>query len=92
MAKVRAKTSSGVRQSWVARGLVFKLSAIASSSSWVYTDRSVPLGSVALERWQDVPSAKICHPRPEYLLPLMVAAGRLTCRESAYLVGRYWRQ
>jgi hypothetical protein len=28
-----------------------------------------------LERWQDVASAKICHPRPDDLLPLTVAAG-----------------
>jgi aromatic ring-opening dioxygenase catalytic subunit (LigB family) len=28
-----------------------------------------------LERWQDAPAARFCHPRPEHLLPLMVAAG-----------------
>jgi aromatic ring-opening dioxygenase catalytic subunit (LigB family) len=28
-----------------------------------------------LLRWEDAPSARICHPRPEHLLPLMVAAG-----------------
>jgi aromatic ring-opening dioxygenase catalytic subunit (LigB family) len=28
-----------------------------------------------LEHWQDAPAARFCHPRPEHLLPLMVAAG-----------------
>jgi aromatic ring-opening dioxygenase catalytic subunit (LigB family) len=28
-----------------------------------------------LMRWHDAPSARLCHPRPEHLLPLMVAAG-----------------
>ena len=28
-----------------------------------------------LERWQDAPAARLCHPREEHLLPLMVAAG-----------------
>lgn len=29
----------------------------------------------ALEQWREAPSARICHPRAEHLLPLMVAAG-----------------
>ena len=29
----------------------------------------------ALSRWQEAPNARICHPRHEHLLPLMVAAG-----------------
>jgi aromatic ring-opening dioxygenase catalytic subunit (LigB family) len=28
-----------------------------------------------LERWQEAPVARLAHPRPEHLLPLMVAAG-----------------
>jgi aromatic ring-opening dioxygenase catalytic subunit (LigB family) len=28
-----------------------------------------------LSHWQDAPYAQLCHPRPEHLLPLMVAAG-----------------
>jgi aromatic ring-opening dioxygenase catalytic subunit (LigB family) len=31
--------------------------------------------SAKLARWHEAPSAQICHPRPEHLLPLMVAAG-----------------
>jgi aromatic ring-opening dioxygenase catalytic subunit (LigB family) len=31
--------------------------------------------AVALTHWQEAPSARICHPRPEHLLPLMVASG-----------------
>jgi aromatic ring-opening dioxygenase catalytic subunit (LigB family) len=31
--------------------------------------------SAALSRWQEAPNARICHPRHEHLLPLMVAAG-----------------
>jgi aromatic ring-opening dioxygenase catalytic subunit (LigB family) len=30
---------------------------------------------VALTHWHEAPSARICHPRSEHLLPLMVAAG-----------------
>lgn len=28
-----------------------------------------------LSQWEEAPAARICHPRPEHLLPLMVAAG-----------------
>lgn len=28
-----------------------------------------------LSQWEQAPAARICHPRPEHLLPLMVAAG-----------------
>lgn len=31
--------------------------------------------TAALSRWHEAPSARICHPRHEHLLPLMVAAG-----------------
>jgi aromatic ring-opening dioxygenase catalytic subunit (LigB family) len=31
--------------------------------------------AAALERWSDAPAARICHPRADHLLPLMVAAG-----------------
>ncbi len=31
--------------------------------------------ALALTNWADAPSARICHPRHEHLLPLMVAAG-----------------
>lgn len=30
---------------------------------------------VRLARWSDAPAARLCHPREEHLLPLMVAAG-----------------
>src|SRR6266404_5157503 len=41
---MRANTSSGEWNVCVARGRLFKLSAMASSSSCVCTDKSVPLG------------------------------------------------
>jgi len=31
--------------------------------------------AAALSRWDEAPNARICHPRHEHLLPLMVAAG-----------------
>ena len=31
--------------------------------------------AAALSRWQEAPYARICHPREEHLIPLMVAAG-----------------
>jgi aromatic ring-opening dioxygenase catalytic subunit (LigB family) len=34
-----------------------------------------PERAAALSRWQQAPNARICHPRHEHLLPLMVAAG-----------------
>jgi aromatic ring-opening dioxygenase catalytic subunit (LigB family) len=34
-----------------------------------------PARTTALARWHEAPSARICHPRHEHLLPLMVAAG-----------------
>lgn len=34
-----------------------------------------PARSAALSRWHEAPNARICHPRHEHLLPLMVAAG-----------------
>jgi type IV secretion system protein VirB3 len=44
LARVRANTSNGVCQLCVARGLVFRLSAMPSSSCWLKTLRSVKLG------------------------------------------------
>lgn len=45
--------------------------------SWLNAaiDSPAPARSVALTHWHQAPSARICHPRPEHLLPLMVAAG-----------------
>jgi len=34
-----------------------------------------PVRDSDLERWQEAPRARACHPREEHLLPLMVAAG-----------------
>ncbi|GAN61838.1 aromatic ring-opening dioxygenase catalytic subunit LigB [Acetobacter indonesiensis NRIC 0313] len=34
-----------------------------------------PQRNDALTHWQDAPAARICHPREEHLLPLMVVAG-----------------
>jgi aromatic ring-opening dioxygenase catalytic subunit (LigB family) len=34
-----------------------------------------PARAQALSRWQEAPNARLCHPRHEHLLPLMVAAG-----------------
>ena len=34
-----------------------------------------------LEHWETAPSARVCHPREEHLIPLMVAAG---CAEDQY--------
>jgi len=34
-----------------------------------------PARTEALKNWQSAPSARACQPRPEHLLPLMVAAG-----------------
>lgn len=39
-----------------------------------------------LERWEEAPSARICHPREEHLIPLMVAAG---CAEDQYGIATY---
>jgi aromatic ring-opening dioxygenase catalytic subunit (LigB family) len=36
---------------------------------------AAPARSLALSRWQEAPNARLCHPRQEHLLPLMVAAG-----------------
>jgi aromatic ring-opening dioxygenase catalytic subunit (LigB family) len=36
---------------------------------------AAPARAAALSRWQDAPNARLCHPRHEHLLPLMVAAG-----------------
>jgi len=45
--------------------------------SWLNSTIDAPAAarSTALMHWQEAPSARICHPRPEHLLPLMVAAG-----------------
>jgi aromatic ring-opening dioxygenase catalytic subunit (LigB family) len=45
--------------------------------TWLNTaiNAPAPARSMALTHWHEAPSAQICHPRPEHLLPLMVAAG-----------------
>lgn len=42
-----------------------------------------------LEQWEKAPSARVCHPREEHLIPLMVAAG---CAEDQYGVATYNQQ
>lgn len=43
---------------------------------WLAETMPVPTGrEAALERWEQAPEARRCHPREEHLLPLMVAAG-----------------
>jgi aromatic ring-opening dioxygenase catalytic subunit (LigB family) len=39
------------------------------------TDPDVQARERKLAAWRDAPGALDCHPRPEHLLPLMVAAG-----------------
>lgn len=39
-----------------------------------------------LEQWESAPSARICHPRSEHLIPLMVAVG---CAEGEYGITTY---
>jgi aromatic ring-opening dioxygenase catalytic subunit (LigB family) len=36
---------------------------------------AAPDRATALSRWHEAPNARLCHPRHEHLLPLMVAAG-----------------
>jgi aromatic ring-opening dioxygenase catalytic subunit (LigB family) len=45
--------------------------------SWLNASIDAPAAAraTALTHWQGAPSARFCHPRPEHLLPLMVAAG-----------------
>jgi len=40
---------------------------------WLY--RSLCQGGAPLAKWATAPGARLCHPREEHLLPLMVAAG-----------------
>lgn len=44
---------------------------------WLRETACAPVAarSAALARWHEAPAARICHPRHEHLLPLMVAAG-----------------
>jgi aromatic ring-opening dioxygenase catalytic subunit (LigB family) len=44
---------------------------------WLNEAVSAPAATraAALSRWHEAPNARICHPRHEHLLPLMVAAG-----------------
>lgn len=46
-------------------------------NSWLNSAALLPGADRAeqLERWQEAPHARYCHPRPEHLLPLLVAAG-----------------
>jgi aromatic ring-opening dioxygenase catalytic subunit (LigB family) len=39
------------------------------------TQPDAPARSAALEAWSQAPAARLCHPREEHLIPLMVAAG-----------------
>ena len=39
------------------------------------TDPDPAARAAALDAWRDAPGARACHPTPEHLLPLMVAAG-----------------
>lgn len=45
--------------------------------SWLNATIDAPASAraLALTHWHQAPSARICHPRPEHLLPLMVASG-----------------
>ncbi len=45
--------------------------------AWLDAAARAPAGQRAalLSRWQEAPAARLAHPRPEHLLPLMVAAG-----------------
>lgn len=45
--------------------------------SWLNAsiDAPAPARAVALTHWHEAPGARLCHPRPEHLLPLMVASG-----------------
>ena len=45
--------------------------------AWLNEAVSAPASTrvAALSRWHEAPNARICHPRHEHLLPLMVAAG-----------------
>jgi len=41
----------------------------------VVADPDPGVRAAGLERWREAPGARACHPTPEHLLPLMVAAG-----------------
>lgn len=45
--------------------------------AWLQAAACAPAAQRAelLARWQEAPAARLAHPRPEHLLPLMVAAG-----------------
>ncbi len=45
--------------------------------SWLHSAAAAPADAraLALTHWHEAPGARICHPRHEHLLPLMVAAG-----------------
>lgn len=49
----------------------------AAFDEWLTSSCELPAAprSQRLAAWQDAPSARVAHPRPEHLLPLMVAAG-----------------
>jgi aromatic ring-opening dioxygenase catalytic subunit (LigB family) len=45
--------------------------------AWLTDTASLPAAArnERLEAWQTAPSARLCHPKAEHLLPLMIAAG-----------------
>jgi aromatic ring-opening dioxygenase catalytic subunit (LigB family) len=45
--------------------------------SWLNCTINAPASArdMALAHWHEAPAAQLCHPRPEHLIPLMVAAG-----------------
>ena len=49
----------------------------AEFDRWLVRAAQAPAAERAalLAQWQDAPWARVCHPREEHLLPLMVAAG-----------------
>lgn len=57
--------------------------------AWLHeavTDTRGAERNALLERWEEAPAARICHPREEHLLPLMVAVG---CAEDQYGTATY---
>jgi aromatic ring-opening dioxygenase catalytic subunit (LigB family) len=53
--------------------------------SWLtaVAEMSGEVRALYLRNWSSAPSARLCHPREEHLMPLLVAARAATGRESA---------